>query len=238
MHILRAIRLFMCNGNRPLRSESLPKYCRYSRGSFVQCAHAAMNGSHLTTLDYYDASWHHDQSAVSASIICSMKFAGMAVLAFASTMCFRSGADSALCPPVTTAVTITSKGDVQNLTDALACEGKGDFKITWYSSVTIEKRIEVFDRKNVTVTGASSSRFDGGLGGDNADGVVIDAGSGTGIFSVSNGSTLRLNNLVLEGGNAENGGAVDVRSFSSFIAFGCIFSNNNASNGGERPRLR
>ena len=162
----------------------------------------------------------------------------MAVLTFASTMCFMSGADSALCPPVTTAVTITSIGDVQNLTDALACEGEGGFNITWYSRVTIEERIEVFDRKNVTVTGVSSSRFDGGLGGDNADGVVIDAGSSTGIFSVSDGSTLRLNNLVLEGGNAENGGAVDVRSSSSFFAFGCIFSNNNASNGGERPRLR
>ena len=90
----------------------------------------------------------------------------------------------------------------------------------------------------MTITGASSSRFDGGLGGDNANGVVIDAGSGTGIFSVSDGSTLRLNNLVLERGNAENGGAVGVRSSSSFFAFDCIFSNNNASNGGETPRLR
>ena len=162
----------------------------------------------------------------------------MGVLAFASTMFFMSGADSAPCPSVTAAVTITSKSDVQNLTEALACEGEVEFNITWYSSVTIEERIEVFDRKNVTVTGASSPSFGGGPGDDNDDGVVIDAGTGTGIFSVSDGSTLRLINLVLAGGNAENGGAVDVRSFSSFIAFGCIFSSNNASNGGERPRLR
>ena len=159
----------------------------------------------------------------------------MAVLAFAATMCFMPGADSALCPPVTPAITITSKGDVQNLTDALACEGEGHFNITWYSSVTIEERIGLFDRKNVTVTGTSFPSFFGGLGDDNADGVVIDAGSGTGIFSVSNGSTLRLNNLVLEGGNAENGGAVDVRSSSSLFVFGCLFANNKASNGGETP---
>ena len=162
----------------------------------------------------------------------------MAVLAFAATMCFMPGADSALCPPVTPAITITSKGDVQNLTDALACEGEGHFNITWYSSVTIEERIELFDRKNVTVTGASSPLFVGGLGDYNVDGVVIDAASGTGIFSVSDESTLRLNNLVLEGGNAENGGAVDVRSSSALFAFDCIFLNNNASNGGETPQLR
>ena len=101
--------------------------------------------------------------------------------------------------------------------------------------MTIEERIELFDRKNVTVTGTSFPSFFGGLGDDNADGVVIDAGSGTGIFSVSNGSTLRLNNLVLEGGNAENGGAVDVRSSSSLFVFGCLFANNKASNGGETP---
>ena len=161
----------------------------------------------------------------------------MGVLAFASTMFFMSGADSAPCPSVTAAVTITSKSDVQNLTEALACEGEVEFNITWYSSVTIEERIEVFDRKNVTVTGASSPSFGGGPGDDNDDGVVIDAGTGTGIFFVSDGSTLRLINLVLAGGNAENGGAVDVRSSSSLFAFSCIFLNNNASNGGGTPRL-
>ena len=160
----------------------------------------------------------------------------MAVLAFGLTTCFISGADSASCPSVTVPVNITSKADVQSLTDALACEGEGDFNITWYSSLTIEKTIEVFDRKNVAVTGAGSL-VGGRLGNDNGAGVVINAGGGTGVFSVSDGSTLYLNNLVLEGGNAENGGAVDVRSTSSLFAFGCIFSNNNASNGGETPRV-
>ncbi|CAN0503310.1 unnamed protein product, partial [Scytosiphon promiscuus] len=92
--------------------------------------------------------------------------------------------------------------------------------------------IEVSDDKNVTVTGAGFSSFRGAVGDDNFPGVLIDAGSGHGMFSVSNRSTLRLNNLWLEGGNAENGGAVAVYSSSALFVFGCTFTSNNASNGG------
>ena len=160
----------------------------------------------------------------------------MAVLAFGLAMCFMFGADSAPCPSVTVVAQITSKADVQALNDALACDGEGYFNITWYSSLTIEEGIKIFHKKNVIVTGAVS-RVGGGLGNVNGAGIVIDVGGGTGIFAVSDGSILRLNNLVLQGGNAENGGAVDVRSSSSLFVFGCIFSNNNASNGGETPQL-
>ena len=160
----------------------------------------------------------------------------MATLVFGSTMCFTSGAELAPCPSVTVAVNIGSTADVQSLTDALACAGEGVFNITWYSSLAIEERIEVSDNKNVTVTGTSPS-FGGGLADGNDAGVIIDAGSGTGIFSVFHGSTLRLNNLVLEGGNTEHGGAVEVLSSSSLFVFDCLFKNNNASNGGETLQL-
>jgi len=161
----------------------------------------------------------------------------MAVLAFWLTMWFMSRGESASCPSGTAAVNIASTADLQILTDLLACEGEGQFNITWYASLAIEERIEVSNKKNVTVTGTTFRSFDGGLGDDNGAGVIIDARRGTGIFSVSNGSTLHLNNLVLEGGNTENGGAVDVFSSSSLFVFGCIFRNNNASNGGENPIL-
>ncbi|CAN0453186.1 unnamed protein product, partial [Laminaria digitata] len=62
---------------------------------------------------------------------------------------------------------------------------------------------------------------------------VIDAGSTTGIFSVSNASTLTLKNMMLQGGVSDNGAAVDARSFSSVHVVCCAFSNNNATTGGE-----
>lgn len=158
-----------------------------------------------------------------------MGFMATAMVAFGWTMCFMSTAESGACPLGTVVIHITSAADVENLTDALACVGQGLFDITWHSSLTIDEGIEVADDKNVTVTGDA-------LGDDNVDGVVIDAGSGTGIFSVSNGSTLHLNNIGLEGGNAKYGGAVAVYSSSSLFVFGCTFTRNTASNGGEPPR--
>ncbi|MEP4804532.1 MAG: hypothetical protein ABJZ69_08980 [Hyphomicrobiales bacterium] len=146
------------------------------------------------------------------------------------TIAGKSGAQSTECPAGIVAVNITSTADVHHLTDALACVGEGFFNITWYSSLTIYEMIEVSDEKEVTVTGVGVRSFRG------AD-VVIDAGSGTGIFSVSGGSTLHLHNVVLKGGNTENGGAVAVLSSSAFFAFDCTFRNNNASNGGETPLL-
>ena len=157
----------------------------------------------------------------------------MAVLSFGLTICAISGPESAPCPSVNFAINITSQADVQALTDAVACEGEGAFNITWYASLTIEEKIEVSDMKNVTVTGAGFPSFGGELCDDNGAGAIIVGGSDTGIFSVSNGSTLRLNNLVFEGGNTENGGAVEVLFSSSLVVFGCIFKNNNASNGGK-----
>ncbi|CAM9810348.1 unnamed protein product, partial [Laminaria digitata] len=88
---------------------------------------------------------------------------------------------------------------------------------------------------NVTVTGSGFPRIRGTLPDDHAADTIVDAGEGgrPGLFSVSNGSTLRLNNLVLEGGNAEDGGAVDMFHSSSLLVFGCTFVNNNASRGGK-----
>ncbi|CAN0517252.1 unnamed protein product, partial [Laminaria digitata] len=67
----------------------------------------------------------------------------------------------------------------------------------------------------------------------NGSRAVADAGKITGIFSVSDGSTLNLNHLVLDGGNEEEGAAVAVRESSSLHLFSCVFVNNAASAGGE-----
>lgn len=163
----------------------------------------------------------------------------MTLLAAGLGISSTSGAPSAPCPSGTIIVNVTSMVDVQNLTDELACAGEGSFNITWLVSLTIEERIEVSDHKNVTITGAGVlTTIRGPLVDDsNTDGIV-QYGSGDGIFSVSDGSTLRLNNLVLDGGQAEKGGAVDVLSSSFLFVFDCTFTSNNASEGGEIPRVQ
>lgn len=166
-----------------------------------------------------------------------MVFYIMAVLAAGLAMSSMSRAEPAPCPLGIVAVNVSSTADVQNLTEVLACTGGGSFSVTWYASLTIEKRIEVFDDKDVTVTGTSlpGSSLDA-LGDESIAGAIfLKPGSGTGMFAVSNGSTLRLNHLALEGGGAENGGVVEVVSSSSLFVFGCTFANNNASKGGEIP---
>lgn len=167
---------------------------------------------------------------------------GMLLTMVGLVISFLSGSESAPCASYTVVVDVTSTADVHNLTEALACTGGGAFDITWYPSVAITQRIEVSNKKNVTVTGNGFPTIRGLLpNNDEADAIVpagSGTGTGTGIFSVSNGSILHLNGLALEGGNAENGGAVDVLSSSSLFVFDCTFSDNNATNGGEATCVR
>lgn len=151
----------------------------------------------------------------------------MALAMIGLVLFLQSGAESAPCASGTTAADVTSTGDVQNLAVALACDGEGAFNITWFSSMNITDRIDVANTKTVTITGEGFPSIHG-----------VATGRRTGLFSVSNGSTLRLNGLALEGGDAESGGAVDVHSSSSLFVFGCTFADNNATNGGETLCVR
>lgn len=163
-----------------------------------------------------------------------MIFYVMAMLAAGLTISSMSGVEQAPCPLGTTAVNVTSAAGAQDLNDVLACTGPGSFNITWHGSLTIEQRIEVSGDKNVTVTGATfRGILDDALGEDRIVAAIVKGGNSSGLFYVSEGSYLRLNHMVLDGGNAENGGAVEVLSSSSLFVFGCTFRNNNASNGGE-----
>lgn len=150
------------------------------------------------------------------------------------TISFLSGAKSTPCLPGTVAINVASAADIQTLADVMNCTGHGDFDVTWYSNQTLARTIEVANTKSLTVTGSGFPTIHGGLYDDNDDGAAVaDAGGGTGIFSVSNGSTLRLSNLVIQGGNANNGGAIGLISSSYLFVYGCTLSNNNASYGGE-----
>lgn len=159
----------------------------------------------------------------------------MAMIIVGLAISFMPAAESALCLSSTVAINVISPADVQNLTDVFACPGRGTFDISWYSSATITQTIEISDMKEVTITGVGVPRVGGALADNNGAGAVVNTefGSDTGMFSVSNGSTLRLNHLVLEGGNAEHGGAISLKLSSSLFVLSCVFANNIAENGGE-----
>lgn len=155
------------------------------------------------------------------------------------TVFFASGAESAPCPSGTVGVNVTSEADIHRLTHVLNCTGQGSFDVRWYSSLTLAHRIEVSDAKNVTIRGSASPTIRGGIidAGKGDGGTVIDRENATtGIFSVSDGSTLRLSHLVLAGGREKNGGAVDLVSSSNLFLVDCAFLNNNASKGGKTRR--
>lgn len=150
----------------------------------------------------------------------------MMVLALLLSFAYISGGETAPCSADTVSLEVTSTADLKNMTQTLNCTGGGTFEVSWMGSIQLEQAIELSEGKELTVTGSSSMMTV-------QSNSVMDAGSTTGIFRVYNGSTLTLNHLVLEGGNAENGAAVDARSFSSVYAVDCSFTNNNATSGGE-----
>lgn len=139
-----------------------------------------------------------------------------------------SGAEAAACPSDTVSKDVATTSDLQGLTDAMDCTGEGHYNVTWYGNISIDLTIEVFGGKTVTITG-------NGVAVDEFHGIsaAADAGGSARIFSVSDGSTLKLNHLVLDGGNEDEGGAVAVRDYSYLHVAGCIFVNNSAEAGGE-----
>ena len=139
---------------------------------------------------------------------------------------FLQGAKSVLCPAGTISMNVATTFELQTLMTTINCTGEGAFNVTWIGRVSLVEAIEIRDEKHLTVTGSTSAR----TGFSSA---TIDAGGTMGIFTVYKGCTLSLNSLVLEAGNATNGGAVDARSSSSVIVDDCVFTNNIATNGGE-----
>ena len=146
---------------------------------------------------------------------------------------FLVRADSDPCRSGTVQFNVTSTADLRNLTDALACSGEGAFDVAWSSSLTISQSIVVSGSKDVTVIGTGLPTIHGAVPDETTSRSIGDDGTVGGIFSVSNRSSLRLVNLVLEGGDVRNGGAVNLLYSSSLSVSGCTFVNNTAANGGE-----
>eukprot|EP00904_Undaria_pinnatifida_P012520 jgi/Undpi1/8399/HiC_scaffold_25.g10867.m1 len=155
------------------------------------------------------------------------------------------------CPASSVTMIVSTPFQLETFIDSISCAGEGVFEVSWRGILPVQESINVFDGKNLTVTGVdfsgaashddtynssilgldSLSASSNDITYDDLHG-GIDAGNTTGIFSVSNGSTLSLSNMLLKGGYAANGGGVKVASSSSVYAFGCAFVNNSATTGG------
>lgn len=151
----------------------------------------------------------------------------LAVLAASHCLLFTAGAMPAPCSGGTVALTVTTPAELQSMLSVMNCTGKGTFDVVWTGTVPLLQVIEVSQTKQLTVTGSS-----GALADPLSD--VMDAGRATGIFRVSNGSTLILNSMVLDGGTSLEGAAIDARDHSFVRVVGCTFTNNNATDGGEK----
>lgn len=161
------------------------------------------------------------------TLVSSMRYHILAVVVAGLTILLIPGAQTAPCPSnATVELDVATAADLQTFTDAINCTGPGVFNITWCSSLTIEQTIEVSNQKKVTIRGSGFHTIRDALDDDDDDGI--------GIFSVFNGSSLRLEHLVLEGGLSEHGGAVAVLASSYLHVVDCIITNNKASRGGEK----
>lgn len=134
-------------------------------------------------------------------------------------------AGSAPCTSGPVYLTVLTETDIENVTAAMNCSGKAEFHITWQGIVQITQPFQVSDHKNLTVTG-------GVLDGAGVA-AVVDGGNTTGMFEVSEGSTLILSGMMLKRGNSDRGGAVFVTGSSALSVVDCGFTDNLAWKGGE-----
>lgn len=110
------------------------------------------------------------------------------------------------------------------------------YNVSVQGRLEIEQKIHISDQKNVTIIGFVDDDF---KSASNPSGyTVISAGQTASIFSVSNGSTLDITRLTLEGGFSGEGGAVAVTSSSVLRVLDCGFANNEASTAGGKKPIR
>ena len=146
---------------------------------------------------------------------------------------FIAGVQSAPCLSQTVSVNVTTSGDVQRLIDAMNCSGEAEYNVVWYSTLELGRRINVANHKHLEIAGLGHPTVSATLYNPNESEPAIEAGNTEGMFLVSNRSTLTISHMIIDGGHADNGGAVAVHSSSILYVNDCIFTGNRADSGGE-----
>lgn len=117
--------------------------------------------------------------------------------------------------------------DASELADSLACSNGTQYSVDWHGKVGISRTLAVGNGCTLTITGKENAGIDGG-------GAIR-------LFAVTDGATLQLQDISLEGGWASdgNGGAISSIGPSNTVNLvSCTFKNNSAEKlGGESRNI-
>lgn len=118
--------------------------------------------------------------------------------------------------------TVSNTTHVDNLAEALACSDAQQLFVSWYGNVKVSSTLTVRNNTVLNIIGR--------------DGAAIEGGGGLRLFSILDGATLKLYNVSVGKGHAQDGtgGAIFVDEASHVALHHCSFTDNFASlHGGE-----
>ena len=121
-------------------------------------------------------------------------------------------------------MSVSSAAEVEDLVDALQCDGPGQFVVDWQGEIVLSRTVSVSNGSTLNVTGSSSA--------------TIDGGGAVRLFEVDNNSTIFLEGIKLSRGSAlgGGGGALYVAGNSEAEVVNCSFIDNNASSSGGKDK--
>ena len=126
---------------------------------------------------------------------------------------------------------MATTSDAEELSEALLCDGPGNFVVRWHGNVILSGTLSVSNGSTLNVTGSSDSSDDGDSGA-----VIVSDGTVL-LLEVDLGSNASLTGLTFSGGD----GAVRINGESFVEVTDCSFVDNNRTSsnlgGGLTVRL-
>ena len=128
------------------------------------------------------------------------------------------------CPTTVKEMVVANTSGAEKLTEALRCDGRGTFVVSWHGNVMLSRTLSVSNGSILNVVGSLESKD----GTDTGGAVVISDGTVL-LFKVDLASNVSLTGLTLSGGD----GALRVTG-TSFVEFiDCSFTHNKRSSPNE-----
>ena len=123
------------------------------------------------------------------------------------------------CPTTVKEMVVANTSGAEKLTEALLCDGRGTFVVSWHGNVMLSRTLSVSNGSILNVVGSSESK-------DGTDtGAVVSSDGTVLLFEVDLASNVSLTGLTLSGGD----GALSVTG-TSFVEFiDCNFTHNSRS---------
>ena len=135
------------------------------------------------------------------------------------------------CPATIEEFSVATTSDAEELSEALLCDGPGNFVVRWHGNVILSGTLSVSNGSTLNVTGSSDSSDDGDSGA-----VIVSDGTVL-LLEVDLGSNASLTGLTFSGGD----GAVRINGESFVEVTDCSFVDNNRTSsnlgGGLTVRL-